>query len=54
MRKLVNGKYAEMTPEEEAEIRRLQEEAAQTPPTPTDAERIAQLEEELMKLKGAM
>lgn len=49
MKKLVNGKIIEMTPEE---IAAWEQEAAQQPsPEPTPEERIAALEEELMAAK---
>lgn len=45
--KYVNGKYFEMTPEEEAELERL---AAELPaPEPTPEDRLAALEEALLE-----
>lgn len=49
MKKLVNGKLVEMTPEEIAELERLASEMPK--PEPTPEERIAALEEQLKAAK---
>lgn len=50
MKKYINGKYIEMTPEEIEEIERL---ASEMPaPEPTAEERLAALEEAMLELLG--
>lgn len=49
MKKIVNGVYIEMTPEEIAELQAMQTE--QAPTEPTVEERIAALEEQLAATK---
>lgn len=52
MRKYVNNKYVEMTPEEIAELEKL---AAEAPvPEPTPEERIAALEQDNAELRSAL
>ena len=52
MKKYVNGKYIDMTPEEVAELEKL---AAEAPtPEPTPEERIAALEQDNAELREAM
>ena len=45
MRKYINGTYRDMTPEEIAELEKMQSEMPE--PEPTPEERIKQLEEQL-------
>lgn len=53
MKKYANGKYIELTPEEIAEIQRMQSEIPE--PEPTAEERIAELEEAMdMLLSGVI
>lgn len=50
MKKCINGKYIEMTPEEIAELEAM---AAEQPvPEPTAEERLAALEEAMLELLG--
>lgn len=50
MKKCINGKYIEMTPEEIAELETMA--AEQPAPEPTAEERLAALEEAMLELLG--
>ena len=52
MKKCINGKYIEMTPEEIAEIEALAQEAPM--PEPTAEERIEALESAMLELMGVV
>ena len=52
MKKYVNGKYIDMTPEEIAELEKLA--AEQPAPEPTPEERIAALEQDNAELRKAI
>lgn len=52
MKKFINGKYIEMTPEEVAEYEALAQEA--TMPEPTAEERLEALESAMLELMGVL
>ena len=52
MRKCVNGKIIELTPEEIAELEKMQTEAPE--PTPTIEERVASVEEDTKVIRAIL
>lgn len=54
MKKYVNGKYIEMTAEEIAELKKMQEDAELIEVAPTTEERLDAMESALLELAGAI
>lgn len=52
MKKYVNGRYIELTPEELAELEKMQSEAPA--PTPTIEERVASVEEDTAVIRAIL
>ena len=52
MKKYVNGRYIELTPEEIAELEKMQSEAPE--PTPTIEERVASVEEDAKVIRAIL
>ena len=52
MKKYVNGQYLDLTPEEIAELEKMQSEAPE--PTPTIEERVASVEEDAKVIRAIL